>query len=260
MSASASRNATGALKNRFLGQPGVYAAGAPARRRGRAQLEVRAQAIASPESPAAVPATDVLGDFVKEHGGKRVIRKVCATPWVPALQAEWTCQLGTHRRLFAAGRPRVRSHHSRIRRYSRASGREKSQILIANNGMAAAKCILSMRKWAFLNLGSEKLLHFVAMVRCGHCFAPIENVWHRTSWCRQPTPGGSRRRLRSGPIQGRIRNDPFAYISPSARCHADTDTCPKPQATPEDLNANAEFIRQADEYVEVRHGRAPALP
>eukprot|EP00961_Rhodomonas_salina_P277772 3753627-Rhodomonas_salina.3 len=62
------------------------------------------------------------------------------------------------------------------------------KILIANNGMAATKSILSIRQWAYLTLGDEKAIQFVAM------------------------------------------------------------------ATPEDLNANAEFIRLADTFVEVPGG------
>jgi acetyl-CoA carboxylase / biotin carboxylase 1 len=62
------------------------------------------------------------------------------------------------------------------------------KVLIANNGMAATKCILSMRQWAYMELGDEKAIQFVAM------------------------------------------------------------------ATPEDMKANAEFIRLADEYVEVPGG------
>ena len=61
-------------------------------------------------------------------------------------------------------------------------------MLIANNGMAATKSIMSMRRWAYLELGDEKAISFVVM------------------------------------------------------------------ATPEDLNANAEFVRLADEYVEVPGG------
>eukprot|EP00445_Apocalathium_hangoei_P043602 CAMPEP_0203975960 /NCGR_PEP_ID=MMETSP0359-20131031/100874_1 /ASSEMBLY_ACC=CAM_ASM_000338 /TAXON_ID=268821 /ORGANISM="Scrippsiella Hangoei, Strain SHTV-5" /LENGTH=2073 /DNA_ID=CAMNT_0050914163 /DNA_START=62 /DNA_END=6283 /DNA_ORIENTATION=+ len=37
------------------------------------------------------------------------------------------------------------------------------RILIANNGMAATKAIMSMRQWAFLELGSASELEFVAM-------------------------------------------------------------------------------------------------
>jgi len=63
------------------------------------------------------------------------------------------------------------------------------KILISNNGMAAVKAILSMRRWTFTEFGSEQLITFVAM------------------------------------------------------------------ATPDDLNANAEFIRLADSFVEVPGGK-----
>ena len=41
----------------------------------------------------------------------------------------------------------------------------RRQILIANNGMAAAKAIMSIRRWAFLTLGDDQAIQFVAMVR-----------------------------------------------------------------------------------------------
>jgi hypothetical protein len=62
------------------------------------------------------------------------------------------------------------------------------RILIANNGMAATKSILSMRQWAYMTLGDERAIEFIAM------------------------------------------------------------------ATRDDLNANAEFIRLADAFVEVPSG------
>lgn len=31
--------------------------------------------------------------------------------------------------------------------------------------MAAAKCIMSIRRWAFLNLGDDQAIQFIAMVR-----------------------------------------------------------------------------------------------
>lgn len=62
------------------------------------------------------------------------------------------------------------------------------RILIANNGMAATKAIISMRQWAYNVLGDERAIEFVAM------------------------------------------------------------------ATRDDLNANAEFIRLADTFVEVPSG------
>ncbi len=65
-----------------------------------------------------------------------------------------------------------------------------SRILIANNGMAAVKCIRSIRRWAYEELGDEKLIHFIAI------------------------------------------------------------------ATPDDLKVNAEYIKMADSFVEVRGGAA----
>lgn len=38
-----------------------------------------------------------------------------------------------------------------------------SRILIANNGIAAVKCIRSLRRWAFAELGIEDALTFVCM-------------------------------------------------------------------------------------------------
>ena len=63
------------------------------------------------------------------------------------------------------------------------------KVLIANNGMAATKSILSMRQWAYMELGDERAIQFVAM------------------------------------------------------------------ASPEDLRANAEFVRLADSFVEVPGGK-----
>lgn len=61
-------------------------------------------------------------------------------------------------------------------------------MLIANNGIAAVKCMRSIRRWAYEMFRNEKAIHFVAMV------------------------------------------------------------------TPEDLNANAEYIKMADSYVHVPGG------
>lgn len=70
----------------------------------------------------------------------------------------------------------------------RGGRRAIRSVLIANNGMAATKAIMSMRRWAYLELGDEKAIKFSVM------------------------------------------------------------------ATPEDLNANAEFVRLADQYVDVPGG------
>ena len=70
----------------------------------------------------------------------------------------------------------------------RGGNRPIRKVLIANNGMAATKAILSMRQWAYMELGDERAITFVAM------------------------------------------------------------------ATPQDMKANAEFIRLADSFVEVPGG------
>jgi len=72
---------------------------------------------------------------------------------------------------------------------SRGGNLPIKKVLIANNGMAATKSILSMRQWAYMELGDESAIKFVAM------------------------------------------------------------------ATPEDIAANAEFVRLADSFVEVTGGK-----
>jgi len=37
------------------------------------------------------------------------------------------------------------------------------KVLIANNGMAATKSILSMRQWAYMELGDDRAIEFVVM-------------------------------------------------------------------------------------------------
>jgi acetyl-CoA carboxylase/biotin carboxylase 1 len=78
-----------------------------------------------------------------------------------------------------------------VEEYVKAKGGDRPirKILIANNGMAATKAIMSMRQWAYMTFGDENAIQFVAM------------------------------------------------------------------PTPEDLKANAEFIRLADSFVEVPGGK-----
>lgn len=38
------------------------------------------------------------------------------------------------------------------------------KVLIANNGIAAVKCMRSIRKWAYELFGNEKAIKFVVMV------------------------------------------------------------------------------------------------
>ena len=84
----------------------------------------------------------------------------------------------------------VSSVHASVKDYVEARGGNTpiKKVLIANNGMAATKSIMSMRQWAYMELGDERAIQFVAM------------------------------------------------------------------ASPEDINANAEFVRLADTYVEVPGG------
>ena len=49
--------------------------------------------------------------------------------------------------------------------YVKARGGDRviKKVLIANNGMAATKSIISMRQWAYMELGDERAIQFVAM-------------------------------------------------------------------------------------------------
>jgi acetyl-CoA carboxylase/biotin carboxylase 1 len=87
--------------------------------------------------------------------------------------------------------PAIGGGYETIEEYVEARGgnRPIKKVLIANNGMAATKSIRSMRQWAYMELGDERAIQFVAM------------------------------------------------------------------ATPEDLKANAEFVRLADSFVEVPGGK-----
>ena len=39
------------------------------------------------------------------------------------------------------------------------------RIVVANNGMAATKFIMSIRNWLFENFGDDRLIHIVAMAK-----------------------------------------------------------------------------------------------
>lgn len=73
-----------------------------------------------------------------------------------------------------------------VKRYG--GNKPLTKVLIANNGIAAVKCIRSIKRWSYEMFNNDRVIKFIAMV------------------------------------------------------------------TPEDLNANAEYIRQADQYVAVRGG------
>ena len=59
--------------------------------------------------------------------------------------------------------------NDRLAEYVAAKGgtRVIRRVLIANNGMAATKSIMSMRRWAYLELGDERALEFIVMARRG---------------------------------------------------------------------------------------------
>mmetsp|Transcript_13466 Transcript_13466/g.36268 ORF Transcript_13466/g.36268 Transcript_13466/m.36268 type:complete len:2059 (-) Transcript_13466:87-6263(-) len=65
-----------------------------------------------------------------------------------------------------------------VAQFVKAHGGTKviKRILIANNGMAATKAIISMRKWAFVELGSETELKFVAMASADDLKANAEFI------------------------------------------------------------------------------------
>ena len=46
------------------------------------------------------------------------------------------------------------------------------RIVVANNGMAATKFIMSIRNWLFENFGDERLIHIVAMATPEVCTSP----------------------------------------------------------------------------------------
>lgn len=62
-------------------------------------------------------------------------------------------------------RPKVSSVVKSVEEYCKERGGNFpiKKVLIANNGMAATKSILSMRQWAYMELGDERAIQFVAM-------------------------------------------------------------------------------------------------
>ena len=96
------------------------------------------------------------------------------------------------------------------------------KILIANNGLGAAKAIRSMRRWAFQTFGREDVLHFIAMVVRGRR-APTSS---RRSCLAQPPPSCTREVAASGRCGRRCLTGPAAAAAA--------------RQTPEDAAANAE--------------------
>ncbi|POR31389.1 Acetyl-CoA carboxylase [Tolypocladium paradoxum] len=89
---------------------------------------------------------------------------------------------------FIGGNKLANAPASKVKDFVAQNDGHTSQVLIANNGIAAVKEIRSVRKWAYETFGDERAIHFTVM------------------------------------------------------------------ATPEDLQANADYIRMADHYVEVPGG------
>ncbi|KAI8616899.1 acetyl-CoA carboxylase [Chytriomyces sp. MP71] len=128
-----------------------------------------------------------------EKGGgrqSRVDRSLSAPPLPPIRPSSLVSKYRIHPNTVALTSPTLSSPPSVVRDFVIASlGRTViTKILIANNGMAAVKCIRSIRRWAYETFGDEKAIAFTVM------------------------------------------------------------------ATPEDLKVNAEYIRMADQYVEVPGG------
>eukprot|EP00612_Vaucheria_litorea_P002853 CAMPEP_0171460884 /NCGR_PEP_ID=MMETSP0945-20130129/5573_1 /TAXON_ID=109269 /ORGANISM="Vaucheria litorea, Strain CCMP2940" /LENGTH=2045 /DNA_ID=CAMNT_0011987159 /DNA_START=270 /DNA_END=6407 /DNA_ORIENTATION=+ len=65
------------------------------------------------------------------------------------------------------------------------------KILIANNGMAATKAIISMRQWCYLELGNEKSIEFIVMATPEDLLANAEFI--RLADGIVEVPGGSNR-------------------------------------------------------------------
>lgn len=61
--------------------------------------------------------------------------------------------------------------------------------MIANNGIAAVKCMRSIRRWAYETFRSEKIIHFVAMVTPEDLAANAEYIKSADSYVH--VPGGS---------------------------------------------------------------------
>lgn len=100
-------------------------------------------------------------------------------------------EVGSH---FIGGNKLSKATPSKVKDFVYASDGHSviTNVLIANNGIAAVKEIRSVRKWAYETFGDERAIQFTVM------------------------------------------------------------------ATPEDLGANADYIRMADQYVEVRAQNCPA--
>ena len=64
-----------------------------------------------------------------------------------------------------------------------------TRILIANNGMAAVKCIRSLRRWAYDSFGCERILSLIAMASNDDLIANAEFIRMADQYV--SVPGGS---------------------------------------------------------------------
>jgi len=72
--------------------------------------------------------------------------------------------------------------------YVKARGGDRviKKVLIANNGMAATKSIISMRQWAYMELGDERVIQFVAMATAEDLKANAEFIRLADSYVEVP--------------------------------------------------------------------------
>ena len=70
------------------------------------------------------------------------------------------------------------------------------RVLIANNGMAAVKTIMSIRKWAYKTFGDERAVEFVVMASAEDLAANAEFIRRADSYVEARAPARRRRRVR----------------------------------------------------------------
>lgn len=86
-------------------------------------------------------------EFVKKFGGNKVITRVGREKLiVQDLIVKYLCKI-------------VTVNETVVIRYFKLF-----QILIANNGIAAVKCMRSIRKWAYEVFRNDRAFHFIGMV------------------------------------------------------------------------------------------------
>jgi hypothetical protein len=139
-------------------------------------------------------------------------------------------------------------------------------VLVANNGLAATKFIRSVRSWAYKNFGNERAgerEHQCLLACLVRLAAPppadvigrqpacrlhyMQLLLWRSAECRCP----GARALTRPPLPCR-RSQLTRRLLPPTCCAAVNLIA---MATPEDMKADAEHIRMADQFVEVPGGK-----